>query len=164
MRNILIFQRKKKWNIVNRPLEKILMKQFGNLSTSLTATSLLSFCINLKLRMIFHWPKIVSDTDSGYLFYQNYSKNSCTAEYEPQDAHFSSKQTSLHCTLIYGCEEKPKCAYHISDNKGHGSTFTLLATKIWWSSLTMLKDFPLPLSKVTTVVFSVVVSMSLKPF
>ena len=126
--------------------------------TKFDSRCLLIFCINLKLRKndLFHWPQILSDTDLGYLFHQDYSENSCTPKYEPQDTHFSSKQTSLHCTVVYGCKEKPKYDYHISENKGHDSAFTLLVTKD-------LMEFPFSTSKVTTAMCSIVVCMSLKP-
>ena len=78
----------------------------------------------------YHWPQILNDTNLGYIFHQDYSENiSCSPKFEPQDAHFSSKQTSLHCTVVHFGDEKPNYAYHISDNKGHDSAFTCLVTR-----------------------------------
>ena len=109
---------------------------------------------------IFNWPQILSDTDLGYLFRQAYSENiSCNPKYEPEDAHFSSKKTSLHCTMVYGCEEKPKYSYHISDNECHDSTFNLLVTKYLLEEFDDVKIFPLIRIKSD----SIVVCMSLKP-
>ena len=44
----------------------------------------------------------------------DYSENvSCSPKFEPQDAHFSGKQTSLHCTVIHAPNTvKPMYAYH----------------------------------------------------
>ena len=51
----------------------------------------------------------------------DYSENvSCTPKYEPQDAHFSGNQTTLHCTVL-NAPDKPdeQCiyVYHLSDDK-----------------------------------------------
>ena len=57
----------------------------------------------------------------------DYSENlSCTPKFEPQDAHFSSKQTSLHCTVA----TKPFIGekfylYHLSDDKNHDAAYTI---------------------------------------
>ena len=79
---------------------------------------------------VHNWLQILSDSTLGYIFHQYYSENIIySPKLEPHDAHFASKQTSLHCTAVYDNEKDPKYAYHISDNKGHDSAFTLLVMK-----------------------------------
>ena len=66
----------------------------------------------------FHWSKILDNEESGIIFHQDYSENiSCSPKYEPQDAHFSLKQTSLHCTVVHSPGKSIRYAYHISDDK-----------------------------------------------
>ena len=72
------------------------------------------------------WPQIMDQSELGYIFHIDFSENiSVTPKYEPQAAHFSGKQTSLHCTVVYHPElPKPTYMYHISDNTTHNSVFT----------------------------------------
>ena len=93
----------------------------------------------------FHWPQILSNSKYGYVFRQDYSENiSMSPKYEPQDAHFSSKQTSLHCSVVYSpTDDKPLHAYHISDNKKHDSAFTILVTKDLLGYYEDYLDYPL---------------------
>ena len=49
-----------------------------------------------------HSLQILSESNLGYIFHQDYSENvSFSPTFEPQDSHFSLKQTSLHCTVVY---------------------------------------------------------------
>ena len=54
----------------------------------------------------------------------DFSENvSGSPKYEPQDAHFSKKQFSLHCTVAH----HPECntyLYHLSDNRKHNQSYT----------------------------------------
>ena len=72
------------------------------------------------------WPQILENTQLGYVFHMDYSENiSCAPKFEPQDAHFSGKQVSLHCTVVHSPDVlKPEYAYHLSDTKRHDSVFT----------------------------------------
>ena len=72
------------------------------------------------------WPQILENTQLGYVFQMDYSENiSCTPKFEPQDAHFSGKQVSLHCTVVHSPDVlKSQYAYHLSDIKRHDSAFT----------------------------------------
>ena len=73
----------------------------------------------------FHWPQILDRTDLGHVYHMDYSENiSCSPKFEPQDAHFSGKQTSLHCTVDHEPSGDVSYAYHLSDNKTHDATFT----------------------------------------
>ena len=79
----------------------------------------------------------------GPIFHEDYSENvSASPKYEPQDAHFSTKQTSLHCSVVY-CAEKKHYAYHISDNKCHDFAFTSLVTRDLLEHFDGTKDSPL---------------------
>ena len=50
---------------------------------------------------IFLWPQILN-ASPGFVFHLDFSENiSATPKFEPQDAHFGSKQTSLHCAVIH---------------------------------------------------------------
>ena len=86
------------------------------------------------------WPKILAETDLGYVFHMDFSENiSATPKFEPQDAHFSGKQTSLHCTVIHTpnlSEKDFQYAYHFSDDKNHDASFTISMTS------DLLKQFP----------------------
>ena len=93
---------------------------------------------------VHHWLQILSDSDLGYIFHQAYSENiSGSPKFDPQDAHFSSKQTSLHCTVVYDNEKDLKYVYNISNNKGHDSAFTLLGTKDLMEIFNDFKNYPL---------------------
>ena len=75
-----------------------------------------------------HWPLILSN-GLGATFHMDYSENlSTTPKHEPQDSHFNSKQTSLHCTVVYYEDAngniRPTYAFHFSDNKKHDNVFT----------------------------------------
>ena len=57
----------------------------------------------------FLWPQlqILAESNLGYIFHQDYSENiSSTPKFEPQDAHFSGKQTSLHSSVVYPPSDK----------------------------------------------------------
>ena len=111
---------------------------------------------------LLHGPQILSDTDVGYLFHQDYSENiSCTRKYGTQEVYFSSKQLSLHCTVVYGSERESKYAY-IND-KGHDSAFTLLVTKDLMEQFDNAKRFCLLYIKSDNCSVHIVVCMSLKP-
>ena len=82
---------------------------------------------------VYRWPLILNDSKLGYVFHMDYSENiSCTPKFEPQDAHFSGKQTSLHCNVIrkpYLPKDQQYYAYHFSDRKIHGSVYTMSVMK-----------------------------------
>ena len=71
---------------------------------------------------------------------------SCTPKYEPQDAHFSGNQTSLHCTVIYKPDRLEKeyvYAYHLSDDRTHDSAFTSRVTRDLLDKFSDFVDYPL---------------------
>ena len=70
------------------------------------------------LNDIYHWPSI-KDDGLGFCFHMDYLENlSSIPKYEPQDAHFNSRQLSLHCTVVQAViDEQIKYAYHISEDK-----------------------------------------------
>ena len=112
---------------------------------------------------VHHWPQILSDFDLDYIFHQDYSGNiSPNTKFEPQDAHFSSKQASLHCIIVYDKGKDWMYVYHISDNKGHDSAFTLLVTKNLIKNFMTLRITLWFVSKVVIVVNNIAVSMFLK--
>ena len=61
-----------------------------------------------------HWLQILSNFDLfqlNYIFHQDYLENiNCSPKFDPQDAQFTSKQTSLHCTVVYDNDKDPKYA------------------------------------------------------
>ena len=67
---------------------------------------------------VYHWP-VIKSNGLGYTMHMDYSENiSTTPKHEPQDAYFSSKQVSLHCTVVHNENpDVPYYAYHISDRK-----------------------------------------------
>ena len=73
----------------------------------------------------FHWPQILDLTDLGHVYHMDYSENiSCTPKFEPQDAHFSGKQTSHHYTVIHEPSGEILYVYHVSDDRTHDAAFT----------------------------------------
>jgi hypothetical protein len=71
-----------------------------------------------------HWKNILENPKCGTIFHQDFSENlSASPKFEPQDAHFSGKQTSLHCTVVHK-DGQTRYAYHISSDKGHDFAFT----------------------------------------
>ena len=73
----------------------------------------------------FIWRKVIETVEPlGNIYWMDYSENlSGTPKYEPQDAHFSKKQFTLHCTVGYtklGIEY----LYHISNDTIHDSHHT----------------------------------------
>ena len=92
----------------------------------------------------FVWPQIRDDSSLGYVFHQDYSENiTCIPKYEPQDAHFLGKQTSLHCTVIYPPNEQICYGYHLSDDKKHDSIYTQLVTTDLLDHFPDTLDYPL---------------------
>ena len=83
--------------------------------------------MNLQMTVFFGLPTIIESTSKfGYIFNIDFSENiSCKPKYEPQDAHFSGKQTSLHCTVSYLPTNDHHYHYHISNNLGHESAYTI---------------------------------------
>ena len=71
------------------------------------------------------WPQILHASPS-YIFHLDYSENiTVTPKYEPQDAHSSAKQTSLHCAVVHNpYNAGVQYAYHLSDVEKHDFTFT----------------------------------------
>ena len=54
----------------------------------------------------------------------DFSENvSGSTKYEPQDAHFSKKQFSLHCAVAHHPESNIYL-YHLSDNRKHDHLYT----------------------------------------
>ena len=47
-----------------------------------------------------------------------------TPKFEVQDAHFSKRQFSLHCTVNLTGVEKRTYFYHLSNDTGHDAQFT----------------------------------------
>ena len=93
----------------------------------------------------YHWPSILQN-DMGYTFHMDYSENiSCTPKHEPQDAHFSGKQTSLSCTVVRRPGQRDKeCyyAYHLSDDKKHDSVYTISVTRDLLDKFSDYMSFP----------------------
>ena len=59
----------------------------------------------------------------GHTYHMDYSENiSNGPKYEAQDPHFSSKQISLHCTVVHPVDAD--VAYHLRDDKCNDSAFT----------------------------------------
>ena len=73
----------------------------------------------------------------------DYSENiSNSPKYEPQDAHFSSKQISLHCTVVHPVDANVSYAYHLSDDKCHDSAFTSNAIDDLLETYHEYKNYP----------------------
>lgn len=93
------------------------------------------------------WPLVLNETQHGYVFHMDFSENiQCTPKEEPQDAHFSSKQTSLHCTVVHSPHSNRKeflYAYHLSDDKLHDASFTESVTRDLLMRHPDYKDYPL---------------------
>jgi hypothetical protein len=71
------------------------------------------------------WPKILEQSSLGYVYHMDYSENvTCTPKHEPQDAHFSGKQTVLHCTVLRTPHRDVRYVYHLSDDKIKDAAFT----------------------------------------
>ena len=71
------------------------------------------------------WPQIL-DSSPRFIFHLDYSENiSATPKFEPQNAHFAGKQTSLHCSVVHHPEnQKVQYAYQLSDDNKHDFAFT----------------------------------------
>ena len=72
------------------------------------------------------WRKIIETNHQfGPLFHLDYSENvSGTPKFEPQDAHFSKRQFSLHCTVVHFGDKEHHFLYHLSDDLTHGWCYT----------------------------------------
>lgn len=93
------------------------------------------------------WPKIYERGDLGYIYHMDYSENiACTPKYEPQDAHFSGKQISLHCTVVRKPDQDIMYAYHLSDDRTHDASFTecvledLLTVSPGWENYPVIRN------------------------
>ena len=65
---------------------------------------------------------IIKETFAGRYIELDFSENiAITPKSEVQDAHFSGKQYSLHCSIVIPGENK--YVYHLSDDKRHDATF-----------------------------------------
>ena len=73
----------------------------------------------------FHCPNILSTTtDIGEIYHLDYSENIAQQyKYEPQSAHFSKRQFSLHCTVKH-TPTLNEYIYHLSDEMRHDHVFT----------------------------------------
>ena len=73
----------------------------------------------------FEWKKILyTIPEFGVIYHMDYSENlSGSPKFEPQDAHFSKKQFTLHCTVSHGIEHN-NYIYHISNDLLHDYLFT----------------------------------------
>lgn len=81
------------------------------------------------LNDIYHWP-LIKGNGLGFCFHMDYSENiQNSPKYEVQDAHFNSRQLSLHCTVVNSAEGDIDYAYHFSDNKQHDWAYTSLVMK-----------------------------------
>ena len=90
----------------------------------------------------YHWP-IIRGNCLGYTYHMDYSENiSNSPKYEPQDAHFSSKQISLHCTVVHPVDADVSYAYHLSDDKCHDSAFTSNAIDDLLETYHEYKNYP----------------------
>ena len=82
---------------------------------------------------IYYWLRISGNSNLGYIFHMDFSENvSCTPKFEPQDAHFSGKETSLHCSVVskpYMLEKECTYVYHLSDDRTHDFAFTISVTR-----------------------------------
>ena len=73
----------------------------------------------------YQWKIILNSIPKyGAIFHMDYSENiTGTPKFEPQSAHFSKKQFSLHCTVMHDTNEldEPnyKYCYHLSDDTSH---------------------------------------------
>ena len=74
----------------------------------------------------FHWKKIIdSQQDFSTLFHMDYSGNvSGTPKFEPQEAHLSKRQFSLHCTVGHVDDKGHNYIYHLADDLNHDWLFT----------------------------------------
>ena len=91
----------------------------------------------------FLWPNICDASWLGYIFHMGFSENiACTPKHEPQDAHFSGKQT-LHCSVVHVPEKECIYSYHLSDDKVHDSAFTESVLLDHQETFPDFKDYPL---------------------
>ena len=77
---------------------------------------------------VYQWPLILATIQThGSIFHMDFSENLTQMfKYEPQSAHFSKKQFSLHCTLKHTSENKRMYMYHLSDVRKHDFAFTFV--------------------------------------
>ena len=96
---------------------------------------------------IYYWPRISGNSNLGYIFHMDFSENvSCTPKFEPQDAHFSGKETSLHCSVVskpYMLEKECTYVYHLSNDRTHVSAFTVSVTRDLLEKFPDFDDYPL---------------------
>lgn len=78
-----------------------------------------------------HWKIILGDQhESKPIFHMDFSENlQLTPKMEVQDAHFSKKQYSLHCTVKYTGKSSASYMYHLSDELGHDIKYVSLVVK-----------------------------------
>ena len=77
----------------------------------------------------FVWKYILGTVDDP-IFHMDYSENlGPTPKFEPQPAHFSKRQFSLHCTVMHKENGNHKFVYHLSDDLAHDSVFTIAVIK-----------------------------------
>ena len=85
---------------------------------------------------VYQWPLFLATIQThGSIFHMDFSENLTQMfKYEPQSAHFSKKQFSLHCTLKHTSENKRMYMYHLSDVKKHDFAFTFTGIYMSFSS------------------------------
>ena len=90
------------------------------------------------------WPMILKSFHELWpIFWLDFSKNvAAIPKEQPQDAHFSAKQITLHCTVVYQADITVKYAYHISNDLGHDATFTFAVIDDLLSVFSAALDFP----------------------
>lgn len=72
------------------------------------------------------WKSILSTVAQlGPIYHMDFSENiSVTPKFEPQSAHFSKRQFTLHCTVKHD-ENNNTYIYHLSNDLKHDDTFTM---------------------------------------
>ena len=82
----------------------------------------------------FEWKNILLTVPNlGPIFHLDFSENiTNTSKFEPQSAHFSKKQFSLHCSVMHSCSQDfPQYQYfdHFSDVIRHNFYFSITVIK-----------------------------------
>ena len=82
----------------------------------------------------FEWKNILLTVPNlGPIFHLDFSENiTNTPKFEPQSAHFSKKQFSLHCSVMHSCSQdfpQYQYFYHFSDVIRHDFYFSITVIK-----------------------------------
>ena len=104
-----------------------------------TSTEVIQHLQSVSEKYLIHRYRVVNDVYRGkfqletedQILWLDYSQNiKLTEKRQAQSAHFSGKQQTLHCSLLYPGGNEKTYIYHISDDTNHNNVLTFAVNDV----------------------------------